>query len=68
MEGMHVDGDIVDTGFNADVLGDGVTEEEGVCAEVGEDDGVVNKGDESSTTRSPRMVLTYSGVVWEGVG
>ena len=31
-------------------------------------DGVMNKGDESSTTCVTMTVLTDSGVVWKGVG
>ena len=32
-----------------------------------EGDGVMNEGDKSSTTRGARLVLTDSGVVWEGI-
>ena len=50
----NVDGDIVDDSCNGEVLGDGVTGEEGVGGEVDEGDGVVNEGNKTSTTRSTR--------------
>ena len=61
---MNVDEDIVDGGYNGEVLSDGVIVEEGVRGEVDEDDGVMNEGDQCSLTRVTRMVLTDSGVVW----
>ena len=45
-----------------------VTLEEGGGGKVDVGNGVVKEGDESSTTRSTRMILTHSGVVREGVG
>jgi len=35
---------------------------------VDHDDGVMNEGDKSPTTRITSTALTDSGVVWEGVG
>ena len=56
---MNVDGDIVDSCCNREVLSDGVG---------GEGDGVMNEGDKSSTTRGvTRTVLTVSSVDWKGV-
>ena len=65
---MDVDGDITDDGCDGELLGGGVTGEEGVCGEVGEGDGVVNEVNKSSTTCITRRVLTDSNVVWKGAG
>ena len=62
---MNVDGDIVDGGRNGQVLSDGVIGEQGVGGEEDEGDGVMNEGDESSTTRVTRTVLSDKGVIWE---
>ena len=66
---LNVDGDIVDDGCCTyrEVLGGGVTLEEGFGGKVGVQDGVVNEGS-SSTTGRTRMVHTDSKVVGEGVG
>ena len=45
----------------------GIIGVEEVGGEVDEGDGVKNEGDKSSTTRVTMMVLTDSGVFWEGV-
>ena len=64
---MNSDGDIVDGGSNGEVLGDGVIEEQDFEGDVDEGDGVMNEGDESSTTRVTRTVHTDSAVVWQRV-
>ena len=62
---MNFDGDIVYGGCNGQVLIDGAIGEEGVGGEVEEGNGVMNEGDQSSTTRVTRTVLMDSGVIWK---
>ena len=54
---MNVDWDIVDDGCNGEVLGSGVTGEEGVGGDADEGDGVMNEGAESSNSLSPGRSL-----------
>ena len=64
---MIVDGNIVDVGYNGEVINDGLIGKGGVIGDADEGNAVMNEGDISSMTRVIRTVFTDSGIVREVV-
>ena len=65
---VDVDIDIVDNDCDGEDLRNFVTEVKSVSAKEGEGDGLVNEGDEFSSTRIGRTVFTDNDVYGEGAG